>query len=138
MGIDAKIEGRDGRVPIVSAYGELVVAPLSYSSASVQLMDTINTGYSFIPPISRKKIVITGILLSTDKDVSGAVGSAIEIYESTTGAGTDVATSILQVDLIKQKTLSLIGLNLITSEGTWVMGKMSDDDVKVSIYYYYV
>ena len=101
-------------------------------------MDTFNTGYSFIPPISRKKIVITGILLSTDKDVSGAVGSAIEIYESTTGAGTDVATSILQVDLIKQKTLSLIGLNLITSEGTWVMGKMSDDDVKVSIYYYYV
>ena len=92
----------------------------------------------FIPPISGKRIVITTMIFGTDKDVSATIGSAIEIYESSTGSGETVATSIFQVDLIKQTTLSLVGVNVITSEGTWVMGKASDDDVKVSIYYYYV
>jgi len=138
MGIDAKIEGQGGRTPLVSDYGELVVAPISYSSASVQLLDTNDTGVMFIPPISGKRIVITSMVFGTDKDVSGTIGSAIEIYESSTGSGETVATSIFQVDLIKQTTLPLVGVNIITSEGTWVMGKASDDDVKVSIYYYYV
>ena len=138
MGIDAKIEGQGGRTPLVSDYGELVVAPISYSSASVQLLDTNDTGVVFIPPISGKRIVITTMIFGTDKDVSATIGSAIEIYESSTGSGETVATSIFQVDLIKQTTLSLVGVNVITSEGTWVMGKASDDDVKVSIYYYYV
>jgi|TARA_R110000803_G_scaffold118909_4_gene187218 hypothetical protein len=138
MGIDATINGQHGKVPIVSDYGELIVAPVSYSSASVQLIDVIDTGYVFVPPIAGKKIVITGVILSTDKDVSTTIGSAIEIYESTDGSGTTVESSILQVDLIKQKTLVIQGINVITSEGRWVMGKASDDDVKISLYYYYI
>lgn len=122
----------------VSEFGELAVAPISYNSASVQLLDLDNTGYVFVPPVSGKRIVISSIILATDKDVSATVGSAIEIYESTTGEGTDVETSILQVDLIKQTNMVLPNVNVITSEGTWVMGKASDDDVKVSMYYYYI
>jgi len=122
---------------MVTDYGQLVVGAIDYSVPSVQELAVNDTGYVFIPPLQGKRIVITQMVLFSNKNVSATVEADVEIYESTTGSGTTVETSLLQVGLLKQ-TLLPLQLNLITSEGTWVMGKTSDDDVKVSIYYYYI
>jgi len=121
----------------VSEYGQLVVGAIDYSVPSVQEMGVASTGYMFIPPQAGKRIVITQMVLFANRNVSATTEADVEIYESTTGDGTTVETSLLQVGLLKQ-TLLPLQLNLITSEGTWVMGKTSDDDVTVSIYYYYI
>lgn len=138
MGVNVNIkDGSNGFTAKVSKYGQLMTGPIDYSTASVLEMGTVNTGYSFIPPMQDRRIVITSVLLTADKDVSGTVNADIEIYESSTGVGTDVANSLLQIGMLKLNT-QVIPLNLITSEGVWVMGKTSDDDIVVSIYYYYV
>ena len=127
----------DGREAIVTEFGQLVVGPIDYSSASVQTMDVVDTGYMYIPPIQGKRIVITQIVLYANKNVSSLTEADIEIYESTLAIGITVETSILQIGMLKQTT-NIIPMNYITQEGVWVMGKTSDDDIKASIYYYYI
>ena len=137
MGIDVTVVGTKGRSPSITPYGELVVGSAEYSIPSVQEMGVVNTGYSFIPPVSGKSIVIKDIYAFANRNVSGTIEADVEIYTSTTGEGTTVNTSILQAGLIKQQTL-VIPMNTRVDEGLWVMGKTSDDDIKVSIYYYYI
>jgi hypothetical protein len=137
MGIDAKIVGSDGRSPIISEFGELVTGNVSFSTPSVQEMGAASTGYVFIPPSQGKSIVITSIYAFANRNVSATIEADVEIYTSTTGSGTTVNTSILQAGIPKQSTL-ILPMNSIVSEGLWVMGKTSDDDVKVSVYYYYI
>lgn len=137
MGVDVTIIGTDGRSPSVTEFGELVVGSAQYSTASVQDMSATATGYSFIPPSGGKGIVITSIYAFADRNVSNTVEADVEIYTSTTGEGTTVQDSILQAGLIRQQTLTL-PMNVRVGEGVWVMGKTSDNNVKVSIYYYYI
>lgn len=136
MSLPVRIEGGNNEVKITE-YGQLVTGQISYSTPSVQEMGVASTGYSFIEPVQGKKIVITTIYMFANKNVSATVEADVEIYTSTTGSGTTVEDSILQAGLLKQSDLSL-QMSTIVDEGLWVMGKTSDDDVKVSIYYYYI
>lgn len=121
----------------VSKHGQLITAPVSYSVPSVVDMDTSATGFSFIDPVGGKCIVITQIILYADKGVSSSTEADIEIYTSLTGTGTTVESSILKIGMLKQTTNSF-PMNVINAKGSWIMGKTSDNDVQVSIYYYYV
>jgi hypothetical protein len=138
MSVDVSIEGNGGNRAKVSEYGELVTAPVSYSTPSVGSLVANDTGVMFIPPQVGKRIVITGVIVAAGKNVSATTAAAVEVYESSTGSGETVAQSILQTEILKSETQSFLPLNVITSEGRWVMAKTSDADVNVSIYYYYI
>ena len=138
MAVDVSIEGNGGNRVKVSEYGELVMAPVSYSTPSVGSLVANDTGVMFIPPQVSKRIVITGAIVAAGKNVSATTAAAVEVYESSTGSGETVAQSILQTEILKSATQSFLPLNVITSEGRWVMAKTSDADVNVSIYYYYI
>ena len=138
MAVDVSIEGNGGNRVKVSEYGELVMAPVSYSTPSVGSLVANDTGVMFIPPQVSKRIVITGAIVAAGKNVSATTAAAVEVYESSTGSGETVAQSILQTEILKSSTQSFLPLNVITSEGRWVMAKTSDADVNVSIYYYYI
>ena len=138
MSVESYILGSGGNTAKVSEYGELVVAPVSYSTASVNSLVSNDTGVAFISPAQSKRIVITGVIVAAGKNVSGTTAAAVEVYQSSTGQGETVAGSILQTEILKSATQSFLPLNIITSEGRWVMAKTSDADVNVSIYYYYV
>jgi len=127
----------DGESVVVDADNPLPIVDTNYSVPSVVDMVAVDTGYVFIEPVAGKRIVITQMILYGDKGVSTSTEADVEIYESLTGAGTVVETCILKLGLLKQET-AIIPFNVITDEGVWVMGKTSDDDVLVSIYYYYV
>jgi hypothetical protein len=122
----------------VSEYGQLVTAPLAFSKASVQNMAVVDTAYNFITPSPPSRIVITDIILYADKSV-GAGDATIVLYANSIGPSDRTQTEVLlNVDLPKNATLALNGLNLTTTvTGSWVNGETNDNNVKGAIYYYY-
>ena len=136
MSLPTRIE-YNNNVIRVTPYGELVTGKISYSTPSVQLLDTASTGYVFIDPKVNNNIVLTGVYMYGNKNVSATIEADVELYTSTTGSGTTVEDSLIQVGLLKQQSI-YIPLNTIVDVGVWVMGKTSDDDIKVSLFYYYL
>jgi len=121
----------------VTSRGQLVTAPLEYSSISTLTMDVINTAYNFYSPIQGKQFVITGILTYADKNV-GTGDASVEIYEAEGATETTVSSSILNFELPKNAFRDLTALNLITSPGVWINGKTNDNNVFTTILGYYV
>jgi hypothetical protein len=138
-----KVEIKDGQgsgvSTKVSEYGQLIVAPLDYSTVSTVKMEAASTAYNYIKPKQGHKIVITEILLYANKNV-GAGDATVTIYTSDVGPSTTtVKETILETEMLKQTARDLTGLNfLIENEGRWVNGKTDDDDIFCSIGYYYV
>ena len=126
-----------GTVAKVTRFGQLVVAPLEYSTPVADEIDVINTAFNFIGPQQGQSIVITDIVLSADRIV-GVNGADVVVYEA---SGPDILTEdqiVLDVDMIKQTTLAVNGLNLLVPEGKFVNAKSDDVNVKITIMFYRV
>jgi len=131
------VDPKTGIAANVTEYGQLVVAPVDYSVPSAVTMGTVNTAYNFISPNAGHGIVITDIILTANKNV-GANDAAVDIYMADADDTLTISTGILSLEMLKKTTISLTGLNMLVPEGFWVNGKTDDDDVFVTIMYYYV
>jgi hypothetical protein len=102
-------------------------------------MEVAGTAYNYVTPLMGHKIVITDILLYANKNV-GAGDATVTIYGNSTGpSDTTEDIVILQTEMLKQTSRDLTGLNIILDvEGHWLNGKTDDDDVYLTIGYYYV
>jgi len=123
----------------VSKYGQLITAPLDYSTPVTITLDAINTAYNFVVPKSGHKIVITDIFLFANKNV-GVGDATVDIYTSDIGPDSlTVKEIILETEMLRQSSRDLIGLNLaVEGEGRWLNAKTDDDDIFCTIAYYYV
>ena len=121
----------------VTKFGQLVTAPLQYSTPVADEVDVINTAFNFISPEQDQSIVITDIVLSADRNV-GVNGADIVIYEASSPETLTEDQIVLDVDMIKQTTLPLNGLNLIIPEGKFVNAKSDDTNIKITIMFYRV
>ncbi len=121
----------------VTKFGQLVVAPLQYSTPVADEIDVINTAFNFIGPEQDQSIVITDIVLSADRIV-GVNGADVVIYEGDSPITLTEDQIILDVDMIKQTTLAVNGLNLIVPEGKFVNAKSDDVNIKITIMFYRV
>ena len=130
---------RSGMVARVSKYGQLSTAPLSFSTPVAAVLTQDDTAYNFITPVAEHEVIITDILLSTNRTI-GANGADIEVYCSSSIDGTAIVTgcSILSVELLKNEHRDLTGLNFIVNAGYWVNIKTNDTDVTATIAYYRV
>lgn len=126
-----------GNVAQVTKFGQLVVSVLDYSIPSQDAINVVNQAFNFIAPVAGKSIVITDILLQTDRN-SGVNGTVIDVYEATGAAELTILEEILQSDLTRQATRDLTSLNLIVPEGRWVNVKADDTNVLVTIMFYRV
>lgn len=137
MSAPVNIKGdRTGQVAKVTRFGQLVVAPIQYSTPVTQEMDTINTAFNYIAPIQGSSIVITDIFVSADNMVSNVVPAEIEIYTAESGDTITVLNSILQPRVVRSGNVPLTGLNLLIGEGVWVNAKTNDDNVLLTIMFY--
>lgn len=125
-----------GRAAKVSGIGQLIVAPYDFSSPSVQKLEVAGTAYNFVSPITGFIIIVTGLILYANKNV-GVNDATVDIYEASAIDSTVIDKSIFQTEMLKQTPLALTGLNLKVSEGKWLNGKTDDDDVFVTVLYYY-
>ena len=139
IGTFIKDGGGQGHSVRVTSYGQLVTAPVAYSQASSQKLEVDDTAYNLASPEASNLIVITDILLYANKSVSATTEAIVTIYESSVGPSeADVTTTLLQTEMLKQSSRDITGLNLVTTEGTWINAKTSDDDVFVTIMFYYL
>jgi hypothetical protein len=121
----------------VTKYGQLVTSPLDYSTTSSNKLEVVNTAYSFVAPMQNKVIIVTDILLYANKNV-GAGDATVIVYTSDVGADTTtVKETVLETEMLKQTSRDLTGLNIKLKEGRWLNAKTDDDDVFVTIGYYY-
>lgn len=139
MSVDVHV--KDGRgTPAfakVTTRGQLITSPLDFSIASSVKLEEDDTAYNLVAPVEGQQIVITDILLYANKNV-GVGDATVDVYEAVADDTTDVLTVIVQTEMLKQTNRDFTGLNLITSEGSFINAKTDDDDVFVTIMCYYV
>jgi len=123
----------------VTEFGQLVVAPVAYSIPVTNSLSIINTPVNFITPKEGKQVVITDIILSTDKQV-GANGASIQIYGAFAADSAIPVpnTSVLDIEMLKNTNRDLIGLNFLVPSGVWINVITDDTNIQVTIGYYYV
>lgn len=130
-------DNNSGNTAKVTKFGQLVVAPLQYSTPVTQRLDTINTAFNFVSPEQGQSIVITDIIISASRTV-GVNGADVCVYESDSPESTSIVEEIVALDMVKQSSLPLNGLNLIVPEGLYVNAVTDDADVLITIYFYRV
>lgn len=139
MVISVRVEGKEGghrhEVGVTHA-GELVTAPFAFSIPVHGLLDTDNVAVNFIEPRAGFHPVITGYSLETTRDV-GPDGAKVVVYEAASNDTLTVARIILSFDMPKQSERAAQGANMDLNAGVWVNAKTDDDDVNVTLIYYY-
>jgi hypothetical protein len=134
-GIGIKDAYSDNRAR-VTEYGQLIVAPLGYSTPVEQEMSVINTAYNFLTPAVGQKIVITDIIVAADKGVSATTPANVVIYQADAPDTLTESSVILRPQPAKGDNIPITGLNLLVPEGMWVNAKTDDATVFLTILYY--
>jgi len=133
------IDPVSGMAATVTDFGQLVVAPIDYSSVVQGELDTINTAVNLLTPTQGQQIVITDIILTANRSI-GTNDATVDLYLAD---GPDElvftpADAVLSLELEKNGKLTLTGLNLITRPGAWINAKTNDNTVFVTLMYYRV
>ena len=130
--------GDGGGVAKVTSRGQLVTAPLEFSEIYTASCIANNTAVNLVTPKPNQRFVITTIILNGDRSI--AVNGAItDLFESIGGPiSAVVSKSILRLEILKQGSVALTGLNIILSEGVWLNVKADDVIVRANIAGYYV
>ena len=116
--------------------GALAVAPPEYGHFYEVSLGT-TAPQNVLRPVPGKRLVINYIVISTDKDV-GNDGAEIQIYEADTPTALAAAAThvILSVEVPKQVSVPLPGLNLLVGSGKYVNAVTTDDDCFVAVGFY--
>jgi len=115
---------------------QLVTAPLEYSDPITKELAADDTAVNFIEPQSKKQYVITEIITSADRNVTGE--AHVVVYESTDPGSLTASKVIIEFDIAKNGILPLTGLNWITTAGVFINGKTDDDNAFLTISGYFV
>lgn len=122
----------------VTERGELIIAPISYSSPTFQEMTSVNTAYNFIKPKVGHEIVITSIIVNANKGVSSTDGALIEIYTANSDTSIVPIDDILTVQLVKNARQVLTGLNFKVASGVWINAVTDDATIFLTIAGFYL
>jgi hypothetical protein len=140
------VDGRGGGFKArTTPRGELVINKADYSIPYTAAATVINTGYNYtdlsgagIVPKAGKQFVITEILISCDRNVGATSGALINVYEADSPTSTTSTKDIIKdIEIVKNER-QFMNLNMIVSEGKWVNIKTDDNNVRSTIWGYYV
>ncbi len=132
--IDVRIVGASGHVAEVLHAGEFAVAPRHFSRPVSIKLDVVNQAYNFASAAVGKHFIITDIILVADKNVT--TDTLVEIYEASGPDSTVVDKSIFTIEMLKNSTIPLTGLNWAVNTGKYLNAKCDDDDVYCTIAYH--
>ncbi len=122
----------------VTVNGQLAVAPIEYDSVATVELAEPNIGYNFFKPKAHMQFVITGIRMRADRDVAQTADATVELYESDSATSTTVTRAIWTENMVRGESVALFPVNILLSEGVWLNGKTTDDDIFATIIGYYV
>ena len=139
MSLDVNIVNDKGKTRAkVSPFGQLITAPLDYSTPIEVEMDTPGVAFNFIAPSAGRSIVITDIIVSASKTVNNTEAANVQIYESDGVDSLTVIKGIVRPQLIRSDGRDLIGLNLLVPPGLWVNATTDDATILLTIMFYRV
>jgi len=136
MTIKVLIQGNNGKTARVSNTGELVVHP-PFSQATRVILTVDNTPLNFVKARALEKLIITGIIVNTNRDI-GVNGALVEIYEASSVASSTVDKGILSFDLVKNQTVVTAPLFIETTQGKFINAKASDSEVNITLLGFFV
>ena len=122
----------------VSPHGQLIVAPIDFSTPITKPLSVVDEPVNFIKPQAGHFIVITDIIASADRDVSSTSPASVDIYESDEVDSLTIVNEIVSPQLTRAANLPLTGLNLKVPGGLWVNAKTSDAAILLTIMFYRV
>ena len=139
MSMNIKIKDGNGlgSEASVTSRGQLVVAPLDFSSPFPGVAGAADTAVNIVEPIAGKAFIITEIILYANKSV-GVNDATVELYEASTSNTIVVDKCIFNQEMVKQTTLALTGLNLLINKGKFVNLKTDDNSIFINVFGYYV
>ncbi len=120
----------------LSHIGEVLVRPFDYSDPVFNVLDVINTASNFFIPHSGEQLIVTGIIVFADRDVT--TQTQIDIYEASSLTSTTIDKQIRRIDLAKLEGHIETGLTLKINAGVFLNAKCDDDDVFLTIDGYYI
>lgn len=141
MSVSFQLEDGHGteRRVVVTKFGEIAAGQLHYSQASSVNADVIDTAYNLVSPRHQQEhVIITGIVLTANKNV-GTTDARVVLYSN--GEGPDSRTQelvLVETEIAKNDTFTLNPVSIEIQPGKWVNVETDDDDVFVTLLYYYV
>ena len=139
MSVKSIIEDGSGKGSTVrvTTRGELVVGKVEFSQAYTIEATATATAYNFVGPISGSQFIITDVLLYADKNI-GVNDASVQLYEATSSSETTVSKTVLDLEMVKQTSRDVTGLNLAVSEGKWLNLKTDDATIFATVMGYYI
>jgi hypothetical protein len=131
-------DAKTGNAATVTRFGQLVTAPLDYSTPVAREILTINEAVNFLVPEAGQNIVITDIIVSADKDVSNTTPANVTIYQATAPDELTEEQVVVEPQLLRGSNFILTGLNWFIPEGFWLNAKTDDAGVLITIAAYRV
>jgi len=124
---------------LVSANGELIVAPISYSTAYYKLIDVAVTPFEVVPASAGRKFIIDSMLLTTSKAFGTATtAETLTIYEASPSDLSTNLKTVAEIDFLKNDRLVATGLKLAASTAISLVATATDTNVSVTIAGYYI
>lgn len=120
----------------VTKFGQLVTAPLEYSSPILVELSIPDVPVNVITPSQGQVIIITDILASADKDVSNTTPANVVVYQSDAVDSNDVSDPIVRPQLVRADNFPLTGMNLRVPEGKWVNAITNDAGILLTVMFY--
>lgn len=138
-GLSVRIRDNDSKLNArVTKYGQLVTAPLQYSTPIFREMNSTGTAFNFITPSAGKSIVITDIIASADKSVSNTTPADIIIFSAAEANLTTPIQTIVRPQLTGSSNFTLPGQNIIIGQGLWINATTDDATILLTIMFYLV
>lgn len=123
-----------GKTAHVNEQGGLVVTErynvVAFSALTSSAADTL------IEPEPGKSIVINSIVVNADRSVTSQ--SLVDVYLASGINSATIDQTILKLEVPKSTTIAVDKINFIVDEGVWVNTKADDQNVNVTVFYYYV
>ena len=126
-----------GNSACVTPRGQLITAPLDFSKVYNAEANVVNTAFNLVTPKRGKQFVMTGLIVYANKGV-GANDATVVIYEADSENSLISTEVIFTQEMLKQTTIVMTGLNIISKEGVWINVKTDDDTIFVNLSGYYV
>lgn len=122
----------------VSSSGELAVGPVAYDLAVFNRLNAADTAFNFYEPLPGKQLVITGMRVKANRDVSNVTDATVIIHEADSPASTTVDRILHQDALIRGEGADLIPLNILVNEGAFVNAKTSEPSIFITIWAHFI
>jgi len=121
----------------VSQNGQMIIAPIAFSIPVQKSLNVDNQVFNLATARVAHRIIITDVILIGDRNI-GVNDATVDIYAADFIDSSTIVKSIFSLDVAKNASIVMTGLNMVTDVGVFLNAKSSDSTVSLTVGYYYL